>query len=132
MLIAFLSTVLLDECIMLFFYFYGCTNGIRKFPGQRFNMSCICKLCYWCSNAGSFNLLCWARDQTHASTVTQTIPVRFLTQCISGNSVFFLLLFKIYHAIPSGLISAEKATHIVGVCVYVNSCEALLLCSFFF
>ena len=34
-----------------------------------------------CGNARSFNPLCWAREWTHTSTVTQTAAVRFLIHC---------------------------------------------------
>ena len=43
---------------------YGCTCGIWKFLGQGLNLSCSFR------NAGSFNPLRWARDQTRASEVT--------------------------------------------------------------
>ena len=45
---------------------------------------------------GSFNLLYWARDETHASAVTQAIAAEFLTQCtIAGTpQIYIFFLFK--------------------------------------
>ena len=64
-----------------FFFFVALTCGIWRFPGQRLNLSSSWELCCSSSNARSFNPLHQARDQTHASAVTQTTAVRFLTQC---------------------------------------------------
>ena len=49
---------------------YGHAHGLWMFPGQELNLShCShsCNLHRTCSNAGSFNPLHQARDQTHAS-----------------------------------------------------------------
>ena len=45
--------------LSLFFTFYGHTCGIWKFAGQGLNPSC--------SNARSFNPLCWARERSNPS-----------------------------------------------------------------
>ena len=65
----------------IFFFFYGCTLGTWKFPGQRLNLSHNCDLYYSCSNAGSFNPLHRAGDWTYTSTATQATAVRFLIHC---------------------------------------------------
>ena len=36
-----------------FFFFFGCTCGVWKFPGRRSNLSCSYDLCHRYSNAGS-------------------------------------------------------------------------------
>ena len=46
--------------IFLRIFFYGCTLGICKFPGQGWNQSCRCNLCHSCSDA---------RSLTHCTTV---------------------------------------------------------------
>ena len=58
-------------------------HGIWKFPGQGLTSSHSCNLHHRCGSARSFNPLHWARDQTHASRVTQAAAVRF----------FFIYLF---------------------------------------
>lgn len=74
------------------FYYYSCSRiswnigsepflWLMKPLGQGLTLSCSCELRYTCGNAGSFNTLCWAEDQTHVSAVTPTAAVRFLTQC---------------------------------------------------
>ena len=62
-----------------FFSFYGHTHSIWKFPGQGLNPSHSCKLSHSCCNAGSFNTLPWAGDQTYTSTVTRATTVGFLS-----------------------------------------------------
>ena len=61
------------------FFFYGHTHSIWKFPRQRLNPSHSCSLRYRHGNAGSFNPLCQARDQTHTSTATRAPAVISLT-----------------------------------------------------
>ena len=56
--------------VILFIYFFM-TCGMWKFLGQDLILSC--------NNAGSFNLLRQARDQTCASKATRTAAVGFLT-----------------------------------------------------
>ena len=48
--------------------------------GQGLNLSHNCHLCHSCGNTGPFNPEHQARDQTHASTVTQAATVRFSTR----------------------------------------------------
>ena len=55
---------------LFLFLFNSCIHGIWKFPGQGLNPSLTCDLRCSCSTAGCFNLVCWASDQTLASTVT--------------------------------------------------------------
>ena len=35
------------------FFFFGCTQGMRKFPGQGSNSCCSFGLCHSCNNTGS-------------------------------------------------------------------------------
>ena len=78
------------------FCFYGCTHGIRKFLGQRLNLSHSCKLCHRCSNARTFNPLHQTGDQTCASVVTWAAIRFFNPLCHRGNSYkvfYFIFLF---------------------------------------
>ena len=60
-----------------------------KFLGQGLNSSHSCDLRCNCTNAGSFNPLCWARDQTCTSVETQAAAMGFLTHCaMEGLSAF--------------------------------------------
>ena len=59
------------------FLFYGLGHAIWKFLGQTLNPSHSCDLNHSCSNTGSFNPLCWARDPTPASSVTPAAAVEF-------------------------------------------------------
>ena len=52
-----------------------------EFLDQGLNLSCICDLQFSCGNAGSFNPLPWAENQTCTSTMTQAAAIRFLTHC---------------------------------------------------
>ena len=51
--------------------FNGRTSGIWKFPGQGFKPNHSCDLCHSCGNAGSFNPLCCAGNQTCARKVSR-------------------------------------------------------------
>ena len=61
-------------------------------PGIKpYSLGYSCDLHHSCANAGSFNSLHQARDQTHASAVTQAIAIRLLTHCsTSGTPNFFI------------------------------------------
>ena len=63
----------------------------RKFTGQRLNPR------HSYGNAGSFNPLCWAGDQTHTSARTRGATVGFLTYCtIAGTPDMINLSGDIY------------------------------------
>ena len=76
----------------LFFFFHGSTQSRWKFPGQGLNPSRSCNLCCSSSSAVSSNPLCWARDQTCTSSVTQATEVRFLTHCATVETPFLKLI----------------------------------------
>ena len=62
-------------------------HGIWKFPGPTLNLSHSCNLHHSCSNTGSFNPLCRARNQ-----VTRATAVGFLTQdATAGTPVSSIL-----------------------------------------
>ena len=64
------------KCVIDFFFFFnGHTYSIWKFQVQGLNLSCSC------GNAGSFNPLRWAGDQTFTAIVIQATAVEFLTHC---------------------------------------------------
>ena len=67
-----------------------------KFLGQGLNSSYSCDLCHMLSNIWSFNTLCWARDQIHASAVTQATAVRILNHCtmIVTPSLFLIAALR--------------------------------------
>ena len=97
--------------LFFFFVFNGSTRGICKFLGQGLNPSQSCNLRCSCSNARSFNPLCWAGDGTHASAATQAAAVRFLTQCATMGTTRVLYLNtsrciprtnKSYFRVPTG------------------------------
>lgn len=54
----------------VFLFFYGHTLSTWKFPVQGWNRSHSCHLRCSCSNTGSLNPLCQARDGTPTSAVT--------------------------------------------------------------
>ena len=56
-------------------------TSMWKFLGKGLDLSCSCDLYCSCSNARSFNLLCWAGNQTHTSVATIATAVEFLTHC---------------------------------------------------
>ena len=65
----------------------------QKFLSQGLNLSWSCKLhCSW-GNCGSFYLMHWARDQTHASTATQAAAVRFLTHCATAGALRYMCFY---------------------------------------
>ena len=70
-----------------FFFFNGCTGGIWKFLGEWLNLSHSCDLSCSCGNTRYFNPLCWTGDWTHTSAVTWVAAVRFLTHCITAETV---------------------------------------------
>ena len=79
-----------SSCLYYSFFFNGHTHSIWKFLSKGLNLSHSCDLCHSFSNTRSFNPLHWARDWTHASTVTWAAAVGFLTHCATlGNSFFF-------------------------------------------
>ena len=49
-----------------------------------------------CGSAGSFNLMCWARDWTHTSASTWAAAVGFLTHCATGGTPTLCLLVLMY------------------------------------
>ena len=75
------------------------TSSIWKFWGQGLNLSYSCDLCHSCSNARPFNLLPWARDQTHNLAVTKATAVRFLTHCATKGTPSVALFGKINYLI---------------------------------
>ena len=81
-----------------FFFFFGYSHSIWKFPGQGLNLSHSYSLCHSCSKAESFNPLHWAGGPTHSSAVTWATAVWSLTSlCHIRNS---LLLFSYHNYIP--------------------------------
>ena len=58
--------------LSLFFFFFpfGDTHGLCKFPAQGSNQSCSCNLCHSCSSDWILNLLLRAGDRTCVSVVT--------------------------------------------------------------
>ena len=64
----------------LSFFYNGHTPGIWKFLGQGLNLSPSC------GNSRSFNPLCWAKNQTHASAVTRAAAIGFLTHCATTRT----------------------------------------------
>ena len=68
-----------------FLKMYGRTRDIWKFLGQGLNPSRSCEQRHSCDSTGAFKPLCWARDWTCTSTVTQATAVRFLTHCTMGG-----------------------------------------------
>ena len=73
------------RCLYIFLTIYFITAPVAygKFLGQGLNPSCSCDLC----RTVSFNLQCWARDQTHASAVTPAAAVGFLTHCTTVGTL---------------------------------------------
>ena len=65
---------------------------IWKFLGQGLNPSCSCHLCHSCSNTRSFNPLCQAGDQTHASAANQAAVVGFLAHWTTAETPKSLVL----------------------------------------
>ena len=57
----------------ILFFSFGLILGVWKFRGQELSPSCRC------SNARSFNLLCWTGERTSADS--QATAVGFLTYC---------------------------------------------------
>ena len=55
--------------MVMFLFFYGCTQSTGKFPAQGLKPSCSWDLSCSYSNTRFFNPLRWARDRTHASAV---------------------------------------------------------------
>lgn len=55
-----------------------------------------------CSNAGSFDPLCWAGDGTHSSTGTWATTVRFLTHCTTAGTPAYFLFFSQRSQFSSG------------------------------
>ena len=82
---------------IIFLFFNGHTCGIWMFPGQRVNPSRCCTLHCTCSNTGSFNLLCQARDPTWTSAVTWATVVEFLTHCATTGIPLLSLFWKCFH-----------------------------------
>ena len=65
---------------------------VWKFPSQGLTLSSSCNIHCSCGNAGFFNPLCQAKDQTHTSTVTQAVVVRFLTHCTVAKTPICIYL----------------------------------------
>ena len=70
----------------IFFFFNSPTHNIWKFLGQGLNPSHSCDLCHRGGNAGSFNPLRGARNQTYGSAGTQTAAVGFLTYSTTAGT----------------------------------------------
>ena len=68
-------------------FFFGCTHGMWKFPGQGAKLSLTCHLCHSCSNAGFL---------THLATCSQNSNS---TCSIGILSFFFFFLF--FRATPA-------------------------------
>ena len=54
-----------SQFLKLFIFSFLAILGQMEFLGQGSDLSPSCDLCHGCGNAGSFNQLCWAGDQTH-------------------------------------------------------------------
>ena len=72
-----------NDDFLTFFLMARCS--LWKFLDRGLNAS------YSCSNASSFSPRCWARDQTHTSTVPQAAGVRFLTHCATAGTLLLFL-----------------------------------------
>ena len=48
-----ISRTALSMATLFFFFFFGCTHGIRNFPGQEMNPNHSCDLCCSCCKAKS-------------------------------------------------------------------------------
>uniref|UniRef100_A0A8D1PF60 RRM domain-containing protein n=1 Tax=Sus scrofa TaxID=9823 RepID=A0A8D1PF60_PIG len=103
------------------FYFvliYGSSHGIWKVPGQGLNLSHRCHLPHTCSNAGSFNPLCWARGQTYASSANRVTAAVAFFFCF----VLFSCLFAISWAAP-GAYGGSQARGPIGA-VAAGLCQS--------
>ena len=89
------------------FFFFGHPQHV-EFPVQRSDPSCSCDLRYSCSNAGSFNPLCLAGDQTCAlvlqrccrshsaavgTPILNSLQGMFLTKCTDKLHIYINTLF---------------------------------------
>ena len=65
-------------------------------------LSHSCNLCHSCSNTGSFNPLCQARDQTYPSAENWVPAVGFLTHCtlVGTPNLFLKKLLSAFSYIP--------------------------------
>lgn len=82
-----ISLVSQPYLVFSFLFFFCHTQGIWTFPGQRSNLNRSCNLHHSWGNAGSFNPLCGAGDQTCVSAA-ETLPIPL---CHSRNSCFGVL-----------------------------------------
>ena len=83
-LISFPEGVFMSKLLLLFSFLVVPYH--MKFPGQGSDPSCSRDLCCSCSNAGSFNPLHWAGDQTCTSTATWVAPQILNPLHHGGNS----------------------------------------------
>ena len=75
--------VFLTSVFFLFFFFFGCTHGIWKFPDQGLNPSCSCNAHHSCGNAQS--LTHCARPEIKPALLQRKHQI-LNPLCHSGNS----------------------------------------------
>ena len=77
--------------LIFFFFLFGCTHSMWKFPGQGSNVSCRCNL------HQILNPMCWAKDRTHKchrdNTGSLTCTTAGTPQCINLSCNVGYLLF---------------------------------------
>ena len=85
--------------LILFFFFWAAFCSMWKFLGQGLNLSCNCDLCCSCSNAGSFNPLCQARDQICRNNVRSLIHCTTMETPLKKKKLrynWFTVVFQVY------------------------------------
>ena len=73
-------------CTFFYLFFYVCTHGMWKFPGQGLNLSSSCDLCHSRSSGTSFHPLSWASNGTPASAAVWATAVISLTHCTTAGA----------------------------------------------